>query len=279
MKNLATVNQFEGGFLRALVESGTSQKMKQENKIPKRVIGNGMKIVDKQTLCDLSKKKLITQSIVPKLVDIARAKGAFKRKQMYWNAYHCLNTVYKAAGSLYSDEDKYCKTRICAVCCGVRKAELINKYLPELLGWWDTHFLTLTVKAVPANQLKKLISEMVIVFSRITEKYRKRHQRNRDIKLMGIKSIESNFNPKAQTYNPHLHILVPSKQMAEILKKEWLSYWGNLTDPQAQKYRTVKDTEKALIEVIKYSTKIFTRFDPNDKKKPTPENTILIYAA
>src|ERR1700757_4522485 len=67
--------------------------------------------------------------------------------------------------------------------------------------------------------------------------------------------------------------------MADILKKEWLLYWGNLTDPQAQKYRPVKDTEKALTEVIKYSTKIFTRFDPNDKKKSVSENSILIYAA
>ncbi len=279
MKNLATTNQFNGGYSRALGESGTSQVMKQKNKLPKRVSGNGMKIIDKQTLLDLSKKKLVTQSVVPKLVDMARAKGAFERMKSYWNAYHCLNTVYKAAGSLYIDEDKYCKNRICAVCCGIRKAELINKYLPELLSWWDTHFLTLTVKAVPADQLKKLIDEMVKAFSGIIAKYRKRHQRGRGIKLMGIKSIESNFNPKAQTYNPHLHILIPSKQMADILKKEWLLYWGILTDPQAQRYRPVKDTEKSLSEVIKYSTKIFTRFDPNDKKKPIAENTILIYAA
>ncbi len=40
---------------------------------------------------------------------------------------------------------------------------------------------------------------------------------------MGIKSLECNFNPITKKYNPHLHLIVASKEMADILIKEWLT--------------------------------------------------------
>jgi len=270
MQTKNTSSSFGKEQFNTLVQSGTNK-----NKLPKRVAGNGMKIVNAQTLLDFSKKKMITQSLIPKLVDVARDKGAYKRKQMYWNAYHCCNTVYSGAGNLFVDENKYCKTRICAICGGIRKAELINKYLPVLCKWKQPYFLTLTVKAVPEQHLKKLVDEVIKAFRLIIEKHRKRYNRGRGIKLMGIKSIECNFNPKEQTYNPHLHIIVPNKQIADILKKEWLMHWQELTDKKAQFYRPVRDTQNDLIEVIKYSTKVFTEFDPKKKEK----KSTLVYAA
>ena len=55
-------------------------------------------------------------------------------------------------------------------------------------------------------------------FSIIKERCKKRHQRGTGIQLIGIKSLECNFNPQKKTYNPHFHIIVPNKEIATLLK-------------------------------------------------------------
>ena len=60
-------------------------------------------------------------------------------------------------------------------------------------------------------------------FDRIHNQCKKRHQRGKGIKLIGIKLLECNFNPAKQTYNPHFHLIVPNEEIAELLKSEWLT--------------------------------------------------------
>lgn len=115
-------------------------------------------------------------------------------------------------------------------------------------------------------------------FRKITSRCRKRAQRGRGIKLMGIKSLECNFNPVKRTYNPHLHLIVANKQMAELIIAEWLK----LCTPKfarrpAQNMQPVKNTEKTLIEIVKYGSKIFTEPDVMEKAGKKSERDI--YAA
>ena len=78
-------------------------------------------------------------------------------------------------------------------------------------------------------------------FKLISNRCKKRHQRGKGIKLIGIKSLECNFNPIRKTYNPHYHLIVATKEMAEVLKKEWLKLWTKkYTSPKAQHIRKVK---------------------------------------
>ena len=92
---------------------------------------------------------------------------------------------------------------------------------------------------------------------------------------MGIKSLECNFNPVKKTYNPHLHLIVANKEMADTLVKEWLTLCtSKFASPKAQNSRKAKSTEKDVIEVVKYCSKTFTEPDVADKKG-SPE----IYAA
>ena len=59
---------------------------------------------------------------------------------------------------------------------------------------------------------------------------------------------------------------MPNKEIADLLIKEWCNLWTReYVDPQGQNAKKVWDKEKALIEIVKYSTKIFT--DPNMAKK------------
>jgi hypothetical protein len=97
--------------------------------------------------------------------------------------------------------------------------------------------------------------------------------------LKGIKSLECNFNPERKTYNPHLHLIVENKEMADILIAEWLQRWGpKWTNPKAQKSRKVENTVRDLIETIKYGSKIFTEPDLKNKMKGRGSPKIYVSA-
>ncbi|MDT0554509.1 protein rep [Patiriisocius hiemis] len=207
------------------------------------------------------------------LISIAQENGEPELEKSYWNTYYCQQNIFTADGRLYS---KYCKNRFCTLCCANRKADMINRYYPILKKWKEPYFLTLTVKACKAHQLKAYIRAMLKTFQKITEKHRKRYQRGTGLKLIGIKSLESNFNPKTKTYNPHFHIIVKDKWMAEVIKKEWLQRSKKgYTAHWCQDIRPITNLESGLIEIIKYGSKIFTEADIKSKAKQT--DTAYIY--
>jgi hypothetical protein len=235
--------------------------------------GRGADLTNEKAVKRRARCKLITQTTMLQLIDVANEKGAKDRVKAYWNTYHCQNSIYTSNGRMYAT---HCKNRFCTYCCGIRKAELINKYLPVLQTWDEAYFVTLTIKAVKAGQLPKMIKGLSRAFGLINSKYRKQYQRNGGIKLMGLKTIECNFNPKNRTYNPHLHLIVPSEKIAELLVDEWLKKWTKkYTHRDAQHFRKVEDKEKDLIEIIKYETKIFT--EPDSKKSKGKNGSSKIY--
>ena len=197
------------------------------------------------------------------LIDVARKKGDTDKIQPYWNAYHCQSKIIISGDRAYSN---YCKNRFCTICCAIRKADIINRYYPTLSTWQDMHFVTLTVKAVKEAKLKTWIDGMLRAFKLIKDRCKKRYQRGTGIQLIGVKSLECNFNPIKRWYNPHFHVIVPSREIAELLKKEWMTTWTSKhTYRGAQDIRKVEDLERDLIEIIKYGSKIFT--DPDLKRK------------
>ena len=140
--------------------------------------------------------------------------------------------------------------------------------MPVIQTWEQPYFVTLTIKAVQAARLRSLLRKVMQGFKMIKDNYRKGNLRGTGIKLIGVKSLECNFNPKAKTYNPHLHLIVASKEIADILKSEWLSLWTcKWANSKAQRSRKVENTERDLIEIVKYDSKIFTKLDFNQKAK------------
>lgn len=251
----------KNGGIYTLGQSGTI-KVGQNTVI---VAGNGSDLNNETALNGRAMRKTITQSMMLNLIDLAKENGETDKLNSYWNTYYCQNRIISADGRYYG---KYCKNRFCVLCCSIRKAEMINKYLPIIEKWDDAHMVTLTVKACKADQLKRAMTKILKGFKQIKDKHRKRWLRHSGIKMIGIKSLECNFNPKRQTYNPHLHIIVANEEMAETLKKDWLQKWKKgSTDPRAQKIEKIYNSTTGLIEVIKYNSKIFTEPDPNNKSK------------
>ena len=99
---------------------------------------------------------------------------------------------------------------------------------------------------------------MNIRLAKTIHRCNKRSQRGKGVKVIGIKSLECNFNPTRRTYNPHFHLIVPDKATAELLVNEWLitckPKWALR---KSQKALRIYNLEKGLIEVVKYGVKVF----------------------
>lgn len=241
---------------------------------PAAIVNGDGTVVNSDTMRNRAKRKTITLALILSLIDVAKEKGAYDRMQSYWNTYHCLNGLIIKDGLAYSN---YCKNRSCTICCANRKADMINRYYPVLKTWGEVYFVTLTVKAVPANLLISRIDETLNAFTKVKNRLRKRHLRRKSPRLMGIRALECNFNPIHCTYNPHFHILVRGYEMANAIKQEWLSEWGETNAKHyCQKILRVRDLEKHLIETIKYGSKVFT--EPQNKGKKVKGMTAKIYA-
>lgn len=157
--NAVNSNQaFRKGAIYTLAESETTNYSSAA-----LVSGDGTTI-DSDTMRNRAKRKTITLALILSLIDVAKEKGAYDRVQSYWNTYHCLNGLIIKDGIAYSN---YCKNRSCTICCANRKADMINRYYPVLKTWGEIHFVTLTIKAVPANRLMTRIDESLIAFAKI----------------------------------------------------------------------------------------------------------------
>ncbi len=145
--------------------------------------------------------------------------------------------------------------------------------------WQEPFFVTLTAKSVRLNSLNKRMGDMNRGLRIITTAYRKKASRGKAYKLIGIKSLECNFNPEKGWYNPHLHIVVANENMADILIYEWQKLCtSKFTFYKAQKKRKVDNTLKDLIEIIKYGSKIFTEPDVNKKIYSKEDRVIYVKA-
>lgn len=243
----------------------------------KRIIiyGAGSDLADTNMLHRRAQKKMISQKMVINLVNIAEKNNDADMIKSLWNTYHCLDQVVSSDGKLYG---QYCKNKFCSVCNGIRKADIINQYYPTLSKWGNPYFVTLTIRSVAACKLDFIVTKGLIrCLDQIVDKYNKRHRRKGGVKLVGIKSLECNFNPVRRTYNPHFHMIVPNEEIALILRSEWLNKWTpKHAEHWCQDIRKVESLERDLIETIKYGTKVFTDPEPNNKSRK--KTTRYVYA-
>lgn len=234
-------------------------------KTPKIIVrGNGIRPPNLLALQKRAERKTITQWIMQELMPVALGRGELERYHSYRNTFNCQSQIYTANGRMYG---VYCKNRFCEICLYNRRGEKSSRYLPVIKQWSAPHFLTLTILSVEADRLGERIDQITDTFETIREKLKKRHQRGKGIKIMGIKSLESNFNHLDRTYNPHFHLILPDFQTADTLRTEWINYWGDIRicNPEAQLNKPIRNVQWQLRETIKYGTKFLSRKIKNRK--------------
>ncbi len=258
------------------LRTGYSVPLKGKNSVV--VQGNGSELGKRQRVLGRAKRKMISNKRALKLIDVSKSKGDEKSMNEFWDVFHCQENLVTANGKQYC---RYCGRRVCSVCNNIREFILRAKYEPIFKTWKDPHFVVLTVKSVPARKLKWLVDAMYRAFHRINQKYQKRRYRGDKIQFLGIKTFECEFNPDPNKlwYNPHFNILVPNKEVGELLKMEWSKLWGRRwVNPDIQYCQPVRNRGKIMLEVIKYSMKIFTDPDKDKRFRTKKEHKIYIRA-
>lgn len=196
-----------------------------------------------------ARAKYLTRAVVSKLVDV---EGSSLHKA-YWNSWHCTNILYFQAGKLKS---KYCKQRWCVVCSRIRTAQIIKQYLPVFRQWEDKVFLTLTVPNCSAEDLPETILQMKGVFDKIRKQLDNAHRRDKSKKTVyGLRKLEVTYNADERNYHPHFHLILESREVANVLREKWLEHFQNAS----WNGQNVKDADdNSCLELCKYFTKLIS---------------------
>lgn len=222
-------------------------------------------ITDKKTLLKRARRKYFSNGLTLKLVDSAKTNPYSVLQKSYWNTYHCSATLsLRGSGKV---NGTYCKCRWCMVCNAIRTAVCIKKYSPVFANWSDMYFVTLTQRTVPFEKLSSQIDEMQSIFSNIKGSVKKQYQRkNIDFKMVGVRKLECTYNTKSKRYHPHYHFIVQSKEMALMLRSEWLKRNAN-AQIQAQDVR--KANTNSAKELFKYMTKVVCKTEDGQRAIPS----------
>ena len=210
---------------------------------------------DKKTLVKKARRKFFTSNLSLRLVDASKENVNSKLQKSYWNSYHCnAQLLYRNDGKITG---KYCKCRWCMVCNAIRTARSINTYLPVIQTWNDAYMVTLTIPNCKAADLKNTIYSMYNTF-RIVKKYMRNQylSGNTSEKFCGVRKIECTYNPTRNDYHPHFHIIVKTKEMAQMLHDQWLVRQAGAN----VKGQDVRKTDiNSLQELFKYMTKVISK--------------------
>ena len=215
---------------------------------PKTPLLDTLGLLDQKstTLCKTPKlkykvlTKYLTHQIIYPLIDLHTP-----MERSYWTAWRCGNILVQNGQRLTTT---YCKHRVCIQCNRIRTAELMNGYLPQIERFTDSHFVTLTTPNVRQEYLREEFEHLIKTFGLIMRKAKRKGLRN-----TALRKIECTYNPKRNTYNPHIHVIADNLELATFIRNEWLKR-NVYASRRAQDIRRA-DTNSAM-ELFKYFTKL-----------------------
>jgi hypothetical protein len=183
-------------------------------------------------------------------------------------------------------ESRYCGTRFCQVCNGIRTNMLFDRLKQKMAESDKWYMVVLSVQNCKDSELKN----MVCRYKRNWQQINKWFKNNHEYKGNGFYTYEITYNEYADSYHPHIHIMIDNKESADKILELWLKLnhsskvknyalldKGNKViemKPQAS-----KEDADMILELIKYATKPGTK----DKKSGTininANALIVIYEA
>ena len=184
--------------------------------------------------------KYLTRQIVLPLINLHT-----DMERSYWTAFRCGNTMIQQGQKLITT---YCKHRACITCNRIRTAQLINGYYPQLKEFDYPQFVTLTRPNVRAYELRAEIESMIKIFSLIMRKAKRIGLSN-----SALRKIECTYNVRANTFNPHIHVISSNKELSTFILNEWLKRNKNASK-RAQDIREADGNSTK--ELFKYFTKL-----------------------
>lgn len=159
----------------------------------------------------------------------------------------------------------FCRERLCNVCAWRRQSKFMAQMFPvmEILSRdYEFLFVTLTLESVPLEDLKPTIDLMLKGYDRFLK-----HRQVQRGWVGKVRGLEMKYNPKARTFNPHIHILVAVEKDYFTDTKKYVSHtelvrcWQESIRTQYKprcEIKKVTETQKATIETMKYAFKQMT---------------------
>ncbi len=164
----------------------------------------------------------------------------------------------------------YCKRRWCMSCASIKMATMINQYHKQLDQREDLHFITLTQRTIKADQLNETIDAMGKRFRSILDLARKR-----GVKINGLRKLECKA-AKAGRYHPHYHLLVEGEAAGQFIINQWLKR-STTSKIKGQHIERVWSIDSALIELMKYTTKLTCSEDSSNEVLASPTQMDIIF--
>lgn len=178
--------------------------------------------------------------------------------------FECNQTIVQDGRKLTT---KYCGSRWCTTCNRLRTAKLMKGYLQPLEAMNQPHLVTLTIPNVVGSELRHSLVGMVETFNQV-----KKALKRLKMPFNGIRKLEATYNAETDTYHPHIHLILESKEVATMVVDRWLMKYKNARKA-AQDVRRVTNVN-GVKELFKYTTKIVTKVTT----KETDERMIFIPA-
>lgn len=162
-----------------------------------------------------------------------------------------------------------CYVRLCPMCMwrrslkAYREMRIIYDYVQKETENSKFLFLTLTQRNVEAEKLGKELDKILYGFNKLTKR--------KEIKkfcLGFVRSLEITYNKEANTYHPHIHILIHTTNglysgRNYLSKQDYIKLWREIMgldyDPNIDirrfKPKDVNRVGRELAEICKYSVK------------------------
>lgn len=185
-------------------------------------------------------------------------------RKSYRNSFYCCNHIEVTPEGMAIS--MWCKNRWCPLCQRNKMGALINTYGPRLQKEKELWFVTLTLQNVTAKELRKTILKYQRLWREIanTSVYRKAMKNG----VIGIRKMECTYHgrqylkdgspdPWFDTYHPHLHLLLSSKELADFIILEWQRLNPDCS-ALAQDIRQV-NSDGGYLEIFKYFTKLIAK--------------------
>lgn len=202
---------------------------------------------------------------------------ANKSERSYWCG-SLLAFEVNAKGEKKLIKANSCRVRLCPLCAWrrslkcYREMRIVYDYIKEQQSDYKFIFLTLTQRNVSAEELSAEIDKILYGFNRLMK------LKDIDKICLGfIRSLEVTYNREANTYHPHIHVLIYTTNglysgRNYISWKKYKKLWADIlgldylpeTWVEKFKAKNISNAGKELAEMCKYSVKPSNYLFPDD---------------
>ena len=222
--------------------------------------------MDANPLIKRARKKYLSARLASELVELRSTLHVG-----YRNTLACCHQVEVGADQVLRSTF-FCRRRWCSTCASINMATLIDRYRPAVEAMPEPMFVTLTMPNCRSAEIETTLDRMTKTWREIADVARKARR-----PFDGIRKLELKVG-KGGGFHPHYHVIMNDATTARWLIDQWLERWPTAAR-DAQHLSKVKTVDNALVELMKYATKLTCSEDAGNLVLATARQMDRIFRA